>query len=293
MNFKYIITILSILSLNLLILKSINASIYEGFDISVKKNTPLGKAGTFSGESSSGWLSDWHTGNGKPVFSSENIELKGLKSVGGSLKVMAERKPNHIGKGFAFRQTEKGYLDTVYGSFRVKPGHLTSDSIFGLLFTLPGTQEVNLRNALFSLCPKRFGGDLGVVGVGKKTYKMPVGAPCIKGLPYLVIWKMANLPKAGESGGVSVSMWVLNEEQAEYFTTVGEFNERYLNLAETGSSKDQVSQFGRMNVKETKHSLYKGVLITPFNYNITNVVFDEIRLSSVSLKDAIGASTIK
>ena len=99
MNFKYINTIFFILSLSFLTSNSISASIYEGFDMIVKKNTPLGKAGTFSGESSSGWLSAWHTGNGKPVFSSENIEFKGLKSVGGSLKVIAERKPNHIGKG--------------------------------------------------------------------------------------------------------------------------------------------------------------------------------------------------
>tara|TARA_X000000950_G_C13833328_1_gene627119 strand:- start:447 stop:1430 length:984 start_codon:yes stop_codon:yes gene_type:complete len=265
----------------------ISAFIYEGFDMDSKYNVKIGKDSTTKGISSEGWLSTWQLGNGNALYIKENIDFNGFKSEGGASKVIGERKENHIGKGFIIRQTANAYIDTVYGSFRVKPGHMSKDTVFGLLFTLPGVAETNIKNSLFAICPKRFGSKLGVVAVGKKAYKMSVGSPCIKGQEYLVVWKMTNLPVAGDSNGVSVSAWVLNKKQAEFFGASGMHN-KDLNLAETGSAENQVCQFGRMNVKETKHSLYKGILVVPFNYNATNVVFDEIRFSKTSLSDASG-----
>ena len=70
-----------------------------------------------------------------------------------------------------------------------------------------------------------------MVGAKGRTYKVPDGVPCENGKEYLVVWKMSGLPEAGQSSDVSLSYWVLNSDQVEYFASKG-FDQRLFNLAE-------------------------------------------------------------
>ena len=59
-------------------------------------------------------------------------------------------------------------------------------------------------------------------------------------------------------------------------------------FTEPGKSKINVSQFARKDLKDTKRSLFKGMFLVPYIYNTTNVRFDEIRISTESIQDAVG-----
>ena len=113
---------------------SLFGELYEGFDLSGKANTSFGSKNMLGGETSIGWMSSWQLGDGNVVFSKEDINFENLPSTGGSAKVIGERKENHIGKGYMIRQLSEGFVGTVLGSFRVKPGFLTKDSVWALIF---------------------------------------------------------------------------------------------------------------------------------------------------------------
>lgn len=264
------------------------AELYEGFDFAGKKDLSLGQEGSYGGQTSSGWMSAWQVGSGDAVVSKKDIQFEGLSSTGGSLVLKGQRKnQNFFAKGFAIRQTDTAYEGNVYGSFRVIPGFMTEDTVISMIFSLPNTAEMSVKNGLFAISPKRWGGELGMIGAKGKTYKAVDGVPCIKGEPYLVIWKMSGLPTTGSVSNVSLAYWVLNADQVAYFATNG-FDSKYLNLAEPGPLKNNVCQFGRKDLKDTKRSLYKGIVLTPFIFNTTKVTFDEIRISTKGIKDAVG-----
>ena len=267
---------------------SLSANLYEGFDFNEKKGLSLGNDGSYGGETSSGWMSAWQVGSGDAVISKKDIQFLGLHSTGGSALIKGERKNDKFfAKGFAIRQTDEAYVGDIYGSFRLVPGFMTEDTVVAMIFALPNTSDMSIRNGLFAISPKRWGGKLGMIGAKGKTYKAVEGVPCAKGEKYLVLWKMSQLPAIGNISNVSLSYWVLNTEQVEYFASKG-FESKYLNLAEPGALKNNVCQFGRKDLKETKRSLYKGIVLVPFVYNTTNVSFDEIRISSKGIKDAVG-----
>ena len=265
-----------------------HADLYEGFDFINKNKLSLGKDGSLGGETSLGWMSAWQVGSGDAIVSKKDIYFEGLKSAKGSMLLRGNRvNQNFFAKGFALRQIDRGFEGDVYGSFRIIPGFMTDETVISMVFALPNTAEMSVKNGLFAISPKRWGGELGMIGAKGRTYKALDGVPCIKGEPYLVIWKMSGLPSAGNSSDVSLVYWILNEKQVEFFASKG-FEGKYLNLAEPGEQEYNVCQFGRKDLKDTKRSLYKGIVITPFVYNTTNVTFDEIRISSKGIKDAVG-----
>ena len=281
------ITIFLIISF-LVSLGSLHGDLYEGFDFSGKKGLTLGEEASYGGETSSGWMSKWQIGSGDASISKRDIQFPSLNSIGGSVKIKGERKnDNFFAKGFAFRQTDAAFVGDIYGSFRLVPGFMTEETVISMIFALPNTAEMSVRNGLFAISPKRWGSELGMIGAKGKTYKTVDGVPCVKGEKYLVIWKMSQLPALGDESDVSLSYWVLNAKQVEYFASK-EFDNKSLNLAEPGALKHNVCQFGRKDLKETKRSLYKGILLVPFVYNTTNVTFDEIRISKIGIKDAVG-----
>lgn len=272
----------------LLLYGNLCAKLYEGFDFSGKKGLSLGNDGSYGGETSSGWMSAWQVGSGDAVISKKDIQFPSLHSTGGSAIIKGDRKnDNFFAKGYAIRQTDEAFEGDIYGSFRLVPGFMTEDTVVAMIFALPNTSDMSLRNGLFAISPKRWGGELGMIGAKGKTYKAVDGVPCVKGEKYLVLWKMSQLPVVGNISDVSLSYWVLNAEQVEYFASK-DFDIKFLNLAEPGALKSNVCQFGRKDLKETKRSLYKGIVLVPFVYNTTNVSFDEIRISSNGIKDAVG-----
>jgi hypothetical protein len=266
-------------------------NIYEGFDFVSDEGAKLGDKNAISGQSSDGWISSWNIGSGSAVVSPESISFEGLNCNDGSVILKGDRKnDSFFAKGFIYRQVEDAYEDEIFGSFRIVPGFMTDDTVLGMVFYYGkdlSSDRVTPRNGIFALLPKRWGSRLGMVGAKGKTYKVTDGSPCLNGKEYLVIWKMSGLPKMGESSDVSFSFWVLDENQVEYFLSKG-FEERFFNLAEPGKLKMNVSQFGRKDLKDTKRSFFRGMFMVPYIYNTTNVRFDEIRVSSKSMQDAVG-----
>ena len=264
------------------------ADLYEGFDFNTQKTKSMGLKDTLSGNTSFGWLGGWQIGLGNALYSPDDISFENLKSTGGSALIKSEKINAQVfGRGYITRQTKVAYEGEIYGSFRIVPGFMAEQSVIGMVFSLPNVSKMNVKNGLFAICPKRFGGLLGMVGAKGKTYKVVEGNPCLKGREYLVIWKMVDLPKMGDAADVSIEFWVLNTEQVDYFASK-QFEDKYLSLAEPGDLKNQVSQYGRKDLKDTKRSLYKGIVMTPFVFNTNNVKFDEIKISTKGIKDAVG-----
>ena len=245
---------------------------------------------TRAGNTSHGWNSTWQVTAGKPLTKTTDLEIKGFDSSVGSLEVRGERKPNSIGQGVAMRQITEGYIGDVYGSFRFRANALKIESAFGLLLSLPGQNPLNLTTATFTFCPKRWGSEYGMMAAGKqRVTKSEAGEACNPDSNYLVVWKLENLPKLGSRQSIILNMWILDEDQASYFANE-DFSESALRLAELGNEPEQVGQYLRKEVKDSKRGLFGGMIVSCFSVGIPKVTFDEIRISKDSLADAVGLS---
>ena len=141
---------------------------------------------TRAGNTSSGWNSTWQVTAGKHLVEGIDLEIKGFDSVGGSLQVRGERKPNSIGQGVAMRQITEGFIGDVYGSFRFNARSLKIDSAIGLLLSVPGQNPLNLTTSYFTFCPKRWGSEYGMMAAGKeRVTKSEAGEICIPNVNYL------------------------------------------------------------------------------------------------------------
>ena len=267
------------------------ADVYEGFDMADLNSAPLASSdASRAGTTSSGWNSTWQVTAGKPFVEEIDLKIKGFDSVGGSLEVRGERKPNSIGQGVAMRQITEGFIGDVYGSFRFNAKALRIESALGLLLSVPGQNPLNLTTAMFTFCPKRWGSEYGMMAAGKeRVTKSEAGEACIPNTKNLVIWQLENLPKLGDRQTIILHMWVLNEEQASHFASKDSF-ESALRLAELGSEPEQVGQYLRREIKNSKRGLFGGMIVSCFSVGMPKVTFDEIRISKESLADAVGLS---
>ena len=278
--------------LMILLTKAVCADIYEGFDMADQNSASLSSSdATRVGITSSGWNSTWQVTAGKPIVEARDLEIKGFDSVGGSLQVRGERKPNSIGQGVAMRQITEGFIGDVYGSFRFNARALKIESAIGLLLSVPGQNPLNLTASYFTFCPKRWGSKYGMMAAGKeRVTKSETGEACIPNTNYLVIWQLENLPKIGNRQSIVMNMWVLNEEQASNFASKDSF-ESALRLAELGSGSEQIGQYLRREIKNSKRGLFGGMVVSCFSVGMPKVTFDEIRISQESLADAVGLSS--
>ena len=275
----------------ILLPKVVCADVYEGFDMANLNSVPLASSdATRSGITSSGWNSTWQVTAGKPFVEAIDLEIKGFESVGGSLEVRGERKPNYIGQGVAMRQITEGLIGDVYGSFRFNAKALNIESALGLLLSVPGQNPLNLTTATFTFCPKRWGSEYGMMAAGKeRVTKSEAGEACVANASYLVVWQLENLPKLGKRQSIILNMWVLDEDQASHFASKNSF-ESALRLAELGSEPEQVGQYLRREIKNSKRGLFGGMVASCFSVGMPKVTFDEIRISKESLADAVGLS---
>ena len=169
--------IFSVISSLLLTNFNLIADLYEGFDFTGKKELSLGNKGANAGETSFGWMSSWQVGSGDAIVSKKDIQFEGLTSTDGAVILKGQRKnQNFFAKGFAIRQTNRAYVGDIYGSFRIIPGFMTEETVISLIFALPNTADMSVRNGLFAISPKRWGGELGMIGAKGKTYKAVEGA---------------------------------------------------------------------------------------------------------------------
>ena len=249
--------------LMILLPKAVCAEVYEGFDMADLNSAPLASSdATRVGNTSRGWNSTWQVTAGKHILESIDLEIKGFDSVGGSLQVRGERKPNSIGQGVAMRQITEGFIGDVYGSFRFNARALKIESAIGLLLSLPGQNPLNLTTSYFTFCPKRWGSEYGMMAAGKeRVTKSEAGEACIPHTNYLVIWQLENLPKIGDRQSIIMNMWVLDEEQASHFASKDSF-ESALRLAELGSEPEQIGQYLRREIKNSKRGLFGGMVVS-------------------------------
>ena len=275
----------------ILLPKTLCADVYEGFDMADLNSAPLASTdATRVGITSSGWNSTWQVTAGTPYVQASDLEINGFNSVGGSLELRGERKPNSIGQGVAMRQITEGFIGDVYGSFRFNAKALKIESALGLLLSLPGQNPLNLTTATFTFCPKRWGSEYGMMAAGKeRVTKSEAGEACVPNASYLVVWQLENLPKLGKRQSIILNMWVLDEKQASYFASKNSF-ESALRLAELGSEPEQVGQYLRREIKNSKRGLFGGMVASCFSVGMPKVTFDEIRISKESLADAVGLS---
>ena len=275
----------------ILLPKAVCANVYEGFDMADQNLAPLASSdATRVGITSRGWNSTWQVTAGKPFVEAIDLEIKGFDSVGGSLEVRGERKPNSIGQGVAMRQITDSFIGDVYGSFRFNAKALKIESALGLLLSLPSQNPLDPRTAIFAFCPKRWGSEYGMMAAGKeRVAKSEAGAPCVPNSNYLVVWQLENLPKLGKRQSIILNMWVLDEEQASHFASK-DFTESTLCLAELGSEPEQVTQYISKEIKNCKRGLFGNMIVSCFSVGMTKVTFDEIRISQDSLADAVGLS---
>ena len=271
--------------------KAVCADVYEGFDMNDQNSVPLASSdATRVGNTSRGWNSTWQVTAGRPFVLASDLEIKGFDSVGGSLEVRGERKPNSIGQGVAMRQITDSFIGDVYGSFRFNTKTLKIESALGLLLSVPGQNPLDLKTAVFAFSPKRWGSEYGMMAAGKQRItKSEAGAPCVPDSNYLVVWQLENLPKLGDRQTIILNMWVLDEDQASHFANK-DFSESVLRLAELGGEPEQVCQYLRKEIKNSKRGLFGGMVVSCFSVGMPKVTFDEIRISQKSLADAVGLS---
>jgi hypothetical protein len=268
---------------------AVHGNVYEGFDMTDQSSALLASSdATRIGTTSSGWRSTWQVTAGRPLLVAEDLEINGLNSVGGSVLLIGERKPNSIGKGVAMRQIVNSYEGDVYGSFRFRAGTLRKESSFGLLLSIPSPNPLTPRSATFAFCPKHWGSKYGMLAAGKqRVEKSAIGAPHIPNSTYLVVWQLENLPAPGKRKTIVLNMWVLGEDQATHFAS-NDFSESALRSAEQGAAPEQVAQYIRKEIKDSARGLFGGMIASCFSAGMPKVTFDEVRISDESVADAVG-----
>lgn len=253
-------------------------AVYEGFDMTTLP-APLGSENARSGKTSQGWLSDWHIKEGTSRALRDDLAIDGLHSAPG----LASSR----GQAVVMRQLDETFSGDVYGSFRVRGGQLNPNSMLGLLIGLPDADPVNPRTALVSFLATRWGSGLGAILVGGRPVPVERGEDLKAGETVLVLWKIERLAEPGGSSNPVIQMWILNEAQASHFAASG-MRERDLRRARLGAQAGQVMQYGRVELRGSRLTLIRGLVIYCFANGAGKADFDEIRISRESLADAAG-----
>jgi N-sulfoglucosamine sulfohydrolase len=255
--------------------------LYEGFDIPAPP-APIGTVAASAGQTSQGWLSDWHLKEGTSRVLDDDLAMEGLRSSPG----LASTK----GKTVIMRQMEETFTGDVFGSFRVRGSKLTPNSMMGLMISLPSADPMNPKTALLTFLATRWAGDLGVVLFGGKPVRVEKGKAIRDNETALVLWKIDNLPEPGKKSDQTIQMWILNQAQVAHFAGKG-MKEKVLQKAKTGTQKDQVMQYVQVVARESRLTLLRGLVVSCFSMGVPKADFDEIRISSKSLADAAGVGS--
>ncbi len=255
------------------------AQLREQFMMQANEGTPIGTPTTNAGINSIGWISTWQLAQGAANFSITDLEVEGLPSNGGALKLIGEKKEKFSGKGVVVRQISESYTGDVYGAFRFNSGKLHEDSIIGLLIGVPAKEPLTPKNAFFAICPKRWGSPLGMIAAGNKVSKVKVGSACLPFDTNLVLWKLEKLPEIGKRKTIGLKMWILNSAQATYFAKEN-FSETKLTAAESGALENEILQHTSMTIRNSKRTIARGMVVALYGFSTSQLHFDEIAISN-------------
>ena len=238
--------------------------LYEGFS----------STGAAAGRT--GWLTEWHRLQGEVGSIPDSIGIPGLEGSKGAL--LLEKK------GEALAQVGVDVKGTFYGSFRVRTAELKNDSLLGLVFAKPNLEELTPKTATFSLLVKGWRMDHALLLSDGKVEKTSEGVPMEAKQAYVVLFKVEN-PASGPS---SLTMWMLNPDQVLHFANRS-LSEAVLNNVALGAESGAVMQRLTIEAKNNvKLELSKGDVVACMAKFNPKAVFDEIRLSKVSLAAALG-----
>lgn len=223
--------------------------------------------------SRTGWSSGWHRQAGEVAHTEHSLNLPGLKSDPGALMLTQ--------KGEALAQHKVSCEGTYYGAFRARAAVLKRDSLIGLLLARPDLEKLTPKTANIAFLLKGWRLDYGAVICAGKTVKASAGVPMQAKETYLVLFKVEN-----EKSARSVRMWILNRGQVINHLKHS-FSEEVLNTAALSDVAGGVMQ--RLYLEPKKHAVLgvsAGSVVACVAKFSPKVVFDEIRISEVSLEDA-------
>jgi hypothetical protein len=237
--------------------------IYEGFSVDSTETARQG------------WATGWHPLHGEVGISAESIGIAGLPAEAGALLLTK--------KGEAIAKLDQNLKGTYYGAYRFSAEELKSDSLLALSFGSVQPEELTPKTAALSFVAKGWRRERGLVLVNGKAAKIEAGVPIEAKVAYQVLFKVGN---AGTKR--QVEMWILNAAQVGYFSQK-ELSAVALNAAPLGKEASSVLQrvsvspVGGSRLHLTKDDF--AVCSAKFN---PKTAFDEIRISTQSLADALG-----
>jgi hypothetical protein len=206
-----------------------------------------------------------------------SLDFEGLESNGGALQLLK--------KGEALAQHRVGVSEDYYGSFRLRVGELTNNSVIGLLLSSPMSEGLTPKTALLSFLPKAWQSEYGVLLVNGRPVKLLEGEAMATNQSYLVVFQVINAKGADRS----VSMWILNEAQVAK-RTGPDWTSANLNRAPLSKSAEGVLQRVQHPVKKSDNlTISKGDVVACVAKYCPNAIFDEIRVSTSSLQAAVGS----
>jgi hypothetical protein len=223
------------------------------------------------------WLTEWHRMQGVVSVVPQGLALEGLPDRGGALQLSK--------KGEALAQHGASIAGTYYGAFRVQASDLTDNTVLGLMLSRAAKVDgLNPKTAAISFLVKGWQTNYGVLLIGGRPIKATAGEPIVPGETYLVVYQVDH------SSSGKAQLWILNEAQAGYHAAQG-ITAAALNAAalsaEAGGVMQRVS--GKIQ-KKNRVAVIKGDVVACVAKYCPQATFDEIRISSVSLQDAVVAA---
>lgn len=194
-----------------------------------------------------------------------------------SAKISASTSASTIYGSYLFQVASDGSYHRRVTAAEIGPsaGYDKSSVIF------PGVQEYDLTNAEAGLSQLTVNHQLAGQAIGFNT-------------PYLALYEVSGL--GATSGTVSMSEWILNSAQYDYFVSHSGLDPTTLNAATTGTAAGDVLQSGTATGTPTKgYPTLNGQYMSLFAYSShgagTNslVTFGEYRISDSSLAQAAPA----
>ena len=245
-----------------------------------------------------GWVTSY-TNTAGPASTYTNTGLTfGSEGVGGAASSSMQMLGNGNGEWSMFsRQLNVSATGTVYGSYLF---NFSSAPYSGVADMVIGNQNSN-DGGPFALGAQEYGtGTSGVPNVWKAGSRIAGHTATVTGptltvnTTYQYLFQLGNV--GGTSGPQTINSWILTAAQYNNFATAGQLNATALNAAATGTGANDVTEIlSNSSTPSTYGTITPNSWLTFFVFNAsktanTNVLFDELALSQVSLADATTAT---
>lgn len=224
----------------------------------------------------------------------------GSEGVGGAAYSSMQDLGNGNGEWSMFtRQLNITATGTVYGSYLFNFSSAPNSGVADLVF---GNQNSN-DGGPFALGAEEYGtGTAGVANSWKAGSRISghtateTGPNLTTNTTYMYLFQLGNV--GGTTGPQTINSWILTPSQYANFTASGQLTEAALNASPNGTGVSDVTEtLSNSYTPSTYGVLNPNTWMTIFVFNAsktanTNVRFDEIALSSVSLADATTLSAV-